>query len=34
MSNENLAYRVLRRTGELEQAWDIMHDIVDKKLSV
>jgi predicted nucleotidyltransferase len=34
LSNENLAYRVLRRTGELEQAWDIMHDIVDKKLSV
>jgi hypothetical protein len=34
LSGENLAYRVLRRTGELQAAWDMVHDIVDKKLSI
>ena len=34
LSGENLAYRVLRRTGELQQAWDEIHDIVDRDLSI
>jgi predicted nucleotidyltransferase len=34
LSSENLAYRVLRRTGELQAAWDDIHDIVDRKLTV
>ena len=34
LSGENLAYRVLRRTGELQAAWDMVHDIVDRDLSV
>jgi len=34
LSSENLAYRVLRRTGELQAAWDDIHDLVDRKLSV
>lgn len=34
LSSENLAYRVLRRTGELQQAWDDVHDIIDRDLSV
>jgi predicted nucleotidyltransferase len=34
LSSENLAYRVLRRTGELQAAWDDMHDLVDRKLSI
>lgn len=34
LSSENLAYRVLRRTGELQAAWDMVHDIVDKNLSI
>jgi predicted nucleotidyltransferase len=34
LSSENLAYRVLRRTGELQAAWDEIHDLVDKQLSV
>jgi hypothetical protein len=34
LSGENLAYRVLRRTGELQQAWDEIHDIVDRDRSI
>lgn len=34
LSGENLAYRVLRRTGELQQAWDEIHDIIDRDLSI
>jgi predicted nucleotidyltransferase len=34
LSSENLAYRVLRRTGELQSAWDTVHDIVDSNLSI
>lgn len=34
LSSENLAYRVLRRTGELQQAWNDIHDLVDKGLSI
>lgn len=34
LSGENLAFRVLRRTGELQQAWDDVHDIIDRDLSV
>jgi predicted nucleotidyltransferase len=34
LSGENLAYRVLRRTGELQAAWDMVHDIVDRNLSI
>ena len=34
LSSENLAYRVLRRTGELQSAWSEVHDIIDRKLSV
>lgn len=34
LSSENLAYRILRRTGELQAAWDDIHDLVDKELSV
>lgn len=34
LSNENLAYRVLRRTGELQEAWDLIHDLTDQDLSV
>lgn len=34
LSGENLAYRVLRRTGELQAAWDDIHDIVDHDLSI
>lgn len=34
LSSENLAYRVLRRTGELQDAWDEVHDIIDRNLSV
>lgn len=34
LSSENLAYRVLRRTGELQSAWDDIHDIIDRKLTV
>jgi len=34
LSSENLAYRVLRRTGELQDAWDMVHDIVDRNLSI
>lgn len=34
LSGENLAFRVLRRTGELQQAWDDIHDIIDRNLSI
>ena len=34
LSNENLAYRVLRRTGELQAAWDLINDLVDDRLSL
>jgi len=34
LSGENLAYRVLRRTGELQQAWDEIHDLIDHDLSI
>ena len=34
LSGENLAYRVLRRTGELQQARDEIHDIIDRDLSI
>jgi len=34
LSNENLAYRVLRRTGELQEAWDLIHDLADRDLSI
>jgi hypothetical protein len=34
LSSENLAYRVLRRTGELQAAWDEIHDLVDSQLSI
>ena len=34
LSNENLAYRVLRRTGELQAAWDLIHDLADQDLSI
>jgi len=34
LSNENLAYRVLRRTGELQEAWDLVHDLADRDLSI
>ncbi len=34
LSDANLAYRVLRRTGELQAAWDLIHDLVDRDLSV
>jgi predicted nucleotidyltransferase len=34
LSSENLAYRVLRRTGELQAAWDDIHDLVDRQLSI
>jgi predicted nucleotidyltransferase len=33
LSNENLAYRVLRRTGEIQAAWDFINRMVDKELS-
>lgn len=34
LSGENLAYRVLRRTGELQRAWDEIHDLIDRDLSI
>jgi len=34
LSSENLAYRVLRRTGELQTAWEEIHDLVDQQLSI
>ena len=34
LSNENLAYRVLRRTGELQRAWDLIHNLADRDLSI
>jgi predicted nucleotidyltransferase len=34
LSSENLAYRVLRRTGELQSAWNDLHDLVDRRLSI
>jgi predicted nucleotidyltransferase len=34
LSDANLAYRVLRRTGELQAAWDLVHDLVDRDLTV
>lgn len=34
LSGENLAYRILRRTGELQQAWDEIHDLIDRDLSI
>lgn len=33
ISNENLAYRVLRRTGEIQEAWDLINRLIDSKLS-
>lgn len=34
LSNENLAYRVLRRTGEIQDAWDRINDMIDRRLSI
>lgn len=34
LSNENLAYRVLRRTGELQSSWDLIHKLADRDLSI
>lgn len=34
LSNENLAYRVLRRTGEIQAAWDLINDLIDRRLSI
>lgn len=34
LSTENLAFRVLRRTGEIDRAWSKLHDMADRKLSV
>jgi predicted nucleotidyltransferase len=34
LSNENLAYRVLRRTGEIQEAWDLINDLIDRRLTV
>jgi predicted nucleotidyltransferase len=34
LSTENLAFRVLRRTGELDAAWKMLHDAVDRDLSI
>jgi len=34
LSTENLAFRILRRTGEIDAAWKMIHNLVDKKLSI
>jgi len=34
LSTENLAFRILKRTGEIDKAWEKLRAIVDKKLSV
>lgn len=34
LSSENLAFRILRRTNELQKAWDDVNNIMDSKLSI
>ena len=34
LSTENLAFRILRRTGEIDAAWEMIHNLIDEKLSI
>jgi predicted nucleotidyltransferase len=34
LSTENLAFRILKRTGEIDRAWEKLRALADKKLSV